>query len=88
MWSGNWSVLLEFMGILDWIKVRRRVACEILMMKCKNYLRNGYGRFCKCYLGFFWGWEWDLWGCLAWKWAKFVLKLVDFWVICDKWFEI
>lgn len=39
-------------------------------------------------IGVFRGWEWDLWGCLAWKWANFGLKLVDFWVICDKWFEI
>ena len=30
---------------------RRRAVWEILMMKCKNYLRNGYGQFCKCYLG-------------------------------------
>lgn len=43
---------MGFMWILDWIKVRRRVVCEILMMMCKNYLRNGYGRFCKCYWGF------------------------------------
>lgn len=29
-----------------------RVEYEILMMKCKNCLRNGYGQFCKCYCGF------------------------------------
>ena len=47
-------------------------------MKCKNYLRNGYGQFCKCYLGVLGVWSGtygDVWlgngRNLSWNWLIF-----------------